>query len=88
MSHMESVCQPLSFACPMSDNIAGWGVPFFWAAIWACISGVWAKKAMVKERHLWEEDAKLEKDASSSAPELDEPAKPDSTDTPRREPEP
>lgn len=40
----------------VTDIVLGWGVPFFWAALWGLISALWAKHDMVKERRHWEED--------------------------------
>ncbi|RMD40349.1 hypothetical protein DV735_g4779, partial [Chaetothyriales sp. CBS 134920] len=34
----------------------GWGIPFFWALIWAFLSVIWVKKALRNERIAWEED--------------------------------
>ncbi|RMZ87676.1 hypothetical protein DV736_g5103, partial [Chaetothyriales sp. CBS 134916] len=38
----------------------GWGVPFFWALVWAFLSVIWVKRDMRKERIAWEEDNEVD----------------------------
>ena len=37
-------------------TFTGWGVPFFWALIWAAITVPWVRHVMHKETVTWEED--------------------------------
>ena len=62
--------------CP-ANHLPGWGIPFFWAAIWAGFSVIWAKRDMQKERITWEMDYKVtphEKKLQIETPSTPEPS--------------
>lgn len=54
----------------LADRIAGWGVPFLWAGVWAAITVPWVRSAMARERHGWEDDSAIEagKEEESAPP--------------------